>query len=158
MKKVYDVPYMERTRDYYKAQGYTNDYQWAYNDTTPFHTLAKPLSDSKIGLITTAMPDTPQGRQTRAVYSTPISPLPHSLYTAELSWHHGVTHTDDPASFLPIEQLQRLKSAGVIAEIAEEFHSAPTDYSQRNTLEKDAPELLRRCKAQNVDVVVLVPL
>lgn len=158
MKKVYDVPYMERTRDYYRAQGYTNDYQWAYYDSAPFQALKKTLSESKIGLITTAMPDTPQGRQSRAVYSTPISPLPDSLYTAELSWHHGVTHTDDLGSFLPIEQLQRLKSAGVIADIAAEFHSAPTDYSKSNTLEKDAPELLARCKAQKVDVVVLVPL
>jgi hypothetical protein len=149
---------MERTRQYYRAQGYTNDYQWAHYDATPFQLLAKPLAESKVGLITTAMPDTEVGRETRAVYSTPISPLPSSLYTAELSWHHGMTHTNDVASLLPIEQLQALKSEGKIADIASEFHSAPTDYSKRNTLEHDAPELLRRCKAQDVDIVLLVPL
>lgn len=158
MAKVYDVPYMERTREYYRAQGYTNDYEWAHYDDTPFHPLTKPLSQSKIGLITTAMPDNEQGRKHRGVYSTPISPLPASLYTAELSWHHNVTHTDDVGSFLPIEQLLTLKSEDKIADLAQEFHSLPTDYSQRNTLEKDAPELLRRCKAQNVDAVILVPL
>jgi D-proline reductase (dithiol) PrdB len=156
--KVYDVPYMERTRQYYRAQGYTSDYQWAHFDDTPFQALTKPLSESRLGLVTTAMPDTEIGRKTRAVYSTAIAPLPESLYTAELSWHHGVTHTNDVASILPIEQLQALKAKGLIADIAREFHSAPTDYSKRNTLEKDAPEILRRCIQQNVDIALLVPL
>lgn len=158
MTKVYDVPYMERTREYYRAQGYTNDYQWAHFDDTPFHPLIKPLAESKIGIITTAMPDTEQGRLNRAVYSTPVSPLPSSMFTAELSWHHGVTHTDDVSSFLPIQQLKALKAEGKIADIADEFHSAPTDYSKRNTLENDAPELLRRCQAQKLDIALLVPL
>ena len=67
MKKVYDVPYMRRTRDYYSAQGYQEPYRWAHNDQTPFAKLVKPLKDSRIGLITTAMPDTRQGRERRDV-------------------------------------------------------------------------------------------
>ena len=158
MSNVYDVPYMQRTREYYRAQGYTNDYQWAHFDATPFHALAKPLPESRVGLITTAMPDTDEGRKTRKVYSTPIEPTPASLYTTELSWHHGVTHTNDVASILPIQQLRRLKAQGLIADIAPDFLSAPTDYSKRNTLENDAPAILERCRAQNVDVAILVPL
>lgn len=158
MSDAYDVPYMERTRQYYRAQGYTNDYQWAHFETTPFQPLKKPLANSRIGLITTAMPDTEEGRSSRGVYSTPVQPLPKSLYTAELSWHKELTHTDDVGSFLPIEQLFALQEEGKIGSIAKEFHSAPTDYSQRNTLTKDAPELLRRCQAQQVDAVVLIPL
>jgi len=34
----------------------------------------------------------------------------------------------------------------------------PTDYSQRRTLEQDAPEILRRCREDEVDVALLVPL
>lgn len=154
----YDVPYMERTRDYYRAQGYSSDYQWAHHQKTPFQPLRKPLSESKVAVITTSMPDTDLGRNQRAVYSTPVNPLPESLYTAELSWHHGMTHTDDVASFLPISGLTKLVDSGVIGGIAPEFHSLPTEYSQRNTLEKDGPEILKRCQKQGVDVAILVPL
>ena len=34
MTTPYDVPYMERTRLYYEAQGYTTPYQWAHHDDT----------------------------------------------------------------------------------------------------------------------------
>ena len=64
MKEVYDVPYMQRTREYYTAQGYEEPYRWAYHDQTPFTKLTKPLSESRIGLVTTAMPNTKQGRET----------------------------------------------------------------------------------------------
>ena len=30
MSDVYDVPYMQRTRDYYRAQGYDRDYRYRY--------------------------------------------------------------------------------------------------------------------------------
>mgnify|MGYP003322104815 FL=1 len=110
MKEVYDVPYMQRTRDYYSAQGYQEAYRWAHNDQTPFNKLTKPLKDSRIALITTAMPDTKQGRERRDIYSTPVTPIPESMYTEELSWHKAVTHTNDISSFLPIQQINEPKS------------------------------------------------
>lgn len=158
MVEKYDVPYMLRTRDYYRAQGYQSDYQWAENQEAPFLPLQKPLNQSKIALITTAMPDTSEGRTQRAVYSTPIKPVPTSLYTKELSWHHEVTHTDDVPSILPLMQLQELLNNGKIGALADEFHSLPTEYSQRASIEQDGPEILRRCQAQQVDVAVLIPL
>lgn len=154
----YDVQYMERTRNFYRAQGYDSDYQWAHHESTPFQPLNRALSDSKVAVITTAMPDTELGRGQRAVYSTPIDPIPSSLYTAELSWHHGMTHTDDVASFLPITALNKLIDSGVIGSIASRFMSLPTEYSQRNTLQKDGPEILEFCQKENVDVAILVPL
>ena len=35
------VPYMERTRQYYRALGYTKDYVWAKFDDVPFAPLRK---------------------------------------------------------------------------------------------------------------------
>lgn len=153
-----DVPYMKRTRDFYRAQGYTNDYQWARHDEVPFCASAKPLSQCNIAVVTTAMPDTEAGRTSRQVYSSPSQPTPDSMYTAELSWHKSMTHTDDVASFLPLKQLDQCVEEGLIAKVADRFHSIPTEYSQRNTLEKDAPEILVRCLQDEVDAVVLVPL
>ena len=48
------IPYMQRTREYYKAIGYTTPYRWAHHLSAPFTPLAKPLSQSKVALITTA--------------------------------------------------------------------------------------------------------
>ena len=159
MTDVYDVPYMRRTRDYYRAQGYDRDYRWAKLEVPmPFEGLHKPLTDSTLALITTAMPDTEQGRAKRAVYSTPVSPIPESMYTEELSWDKNATHTDDVNSFLPLGQLQKLVERGRLGGLAPRFHSVPTTYSHRATREEDAPEILQRCIADEVDVALLVPL
>ena len=48
------VQYMERTRQYYRAMGYEKDYVWAHNEDAPFMPLKKPLSESRVALITTA--------------------------------------------------------------------------------------------------------
>jgi hypothetical protein len=34
----------------------------------------------------------------------------------------------------------------------------PTEYSQRRTIEQDAPEILRRCREDEADAALLVPL
>lgn len=155
---VYDVPYMERTRDYYRAQGYTTNYVWAHHADTPFTALKKSMTESRVGVITTSMPDTVNGRANRQVYATPSVPIPESMYTDELSWHKAVTHTDDVNSFLPLEQLMVLEDEGGIGCVAPRFYSVPTEYSQRNTWDDDAPEILQRCREDRVDVAILVPL
>lgn len=158
MATTYDVPYMRRTRDYYRALGYSRDYRWAHHEDAPFQSLAKPIAASTLAVITTAMPDTEAGRQQRAVYSTPVTPEPDSMYTAELAWDKTATHTDDVNSFLPLRQLQRLVAADKLGALAQHFHSVPTTYSQRETVETDAPEILRRCQQDSADIVLLVPL
>ena len=50
------VGYMQRMRDYYLALGYNNPYQWAYHESVPFQALKKPVTQSRIGLVTTAAP------------------------------------------------------------------------------------------------------
>ncbi|MEX0963530.1 MAG: hypothetical protein WDZ52_05750 [Pseudohongiellaceae bacterium] len=153
-----DVPYMEKTRNFYRAQGYDKDYLWAQHEHVPFRRLHKPLSDCKLALISTAMPDTPEGRADRKVYSCPVDPIPTSMYTDELSWHKTMTHTNDVATFLPLAQLQQCVKDNRLAALADRFHTIPTEYSQRNTLHKDAPEILSRCIDDEVDVAILVPL
>jgi hypothetical protein len=48
------VSYMDRSREYYAAQGYTRPYGWAHFDDVPFAPLKKPLSECRVGLVTTA--------------------------------------------------------------------------------------------------------
>ena len=53
--------------------------------------------------------------------------------------------------------MHRLAASGRIGEVAPRFFGAPTNRSHRVTTETDAPEILARCRADNVDVAVLVP-
>mgnify|MGYP001161475934 CR=1 FL=1 len=158
MTDNYDVPYMERTRIYYEAQGYTTPYQWAHYDDAPFRALTKPLTKSRVSVVTTAMPDTLQGRAERKLYSNSSTSAPDSMFTLGLSWHDTVTHTRDVGSFLPIEALLAIQAEGGIGGLAPNFYSAPTAYSQRQTVNEHAPAILDCMKSEEVDVAILVPL
>ena len=48
------IPYMQRTRDYYAAIGYTTPYRWAHHIEAPFAPLRKPLAASRVTIVTTA--------------------------------------------------------------------------------------------------------
>ena len=154
----YDVSYMQRTRDFYRAQGYENAYRWATQESSVFAELQKPLDQSRLAVITTAMPDTPQGRSHREVYALPCSPPPESMFTSELSWDKLSTHTEDLGSFLPLAALSDCAKRGELGSLSESFLTLPTEYSQRNTLERDAPAILEKLRSEAVDIALLVPL
>lgn len=150
------VPYMERTRQYYRALGYASDYRWATFDDVPFTSPAKPLSELRIALITTASPADFDGD--KRVWSGPVSPPPQKLFTDNVAWDKESTHTDDRASFLPIEAASELAAEGICAGLTARFHGVPTEYSQRKTIEEDAPEILARVREDGADAAILCPL
>jgi hypothetical protein len=147
---------MERTRHYYRALGYERDYVWATHAEVPFARLSKPLSESRIALITTASPPSFEG--IKKVWSGPVSPPPPTLFTANVAWDKESTHTDDRASFLPIEAASDLAGEGLFAGLTARFHGVPTEYSQRKTRTEDAPEVLSRVRGDGADAAVLCPL
>jgi len=158
------VSYIDRTRDYYAAQGYERPYAWARHTEAPFTPLPRPLAECRVGVVTTASPwregESVDGvlRGTKTVYSLPAEPLPEKLYTDDLSWDKETTHTRDVPSFLPLPQLAAFAAEGRIAAAPIRFHGVPTDYSQRRTREQDAPEILARLREDEADVALLVPL
>ena len=158
------VSYIDRTREYYAAQGYERPYVWARHTDAPFAPLAKPLAQCRAALITTASPwreaKPVDGvlRGSKRVWSGETAVPPERLYTDDLAWDKQATHTRDVESFLPIARLKEHVAAGRIGSIAPRFHGVPTDYSQRRTIEEDAPQILARCREDAVDVALLVPL
>lgn len=150
------VQYMERTRHYYRALGYDNDYVWATYDHVPFAVPAKPSSDLRIALITTSSPPDFDGE--KRVWSGLVSPPPKKLFTDNVAWDKESTHTDDTASFLPIEAAFGLVSEGSLAGLTKHFHGVPTEYSQRKTITKDAPDILARVRKDGADAAILCPL
>ena len=155
------VGYMERTRRYYRALGYSNDYKWSRYDDVPFAPLKRPLAESKVTIVTTTSP--PGGprdgnRKLKEVWSGPTTDTPSDLHTEFMAWDKETTHTRDRETYLPILALQALVAEGRIGGLTDRFHGVPTTYSQGKTLEQDAPDIVRRCQEDNADIALLVPM
>ena len=151
------VSYIDKSREYYLARGHENPYRWAHHQDAPFTPLAKPLSQSRVALVTTAAL-AEETAQLKQVYSAPISPPPDFLYTEHRTWDKKATHTRDPESFLPVRRVSEFADVGRIGDLSARFYGVPTDFSQRRTIEEYAPAVLELCRADAVDVVLLVPL
>ncbi len=162
------IPYLQRTRDYYQALGYGAPYEWAHYAEVPFHPLSKPLSSSRIALITTAAPYQPgKGDQGPGapynasakfftVYSGDTA-QDHDLRISHIAIDRKHTTAEDPAAYFPLQALRHCAASGRIGAVAPRFHGAPTHRSHRVTLEIDGPEIVARCVADKVDAVILVP-
>lgn len=154
------IPYMERTREYYRAQGFDDVYRWAHFDDVPFTPLRKPLAECRVALITTASlvwEGDPDRQPLPSVYTLSSDDPPARLHTSHRSWDKGTTHTEDLDSYFPIHRMQEL-SANRRFVLAPRAIGIPTEYSHRTTLEEDAPEVLRLCREDGVDAAILIPL
>lgn len=152
------IQYMQRTREYYRAQGFEKDYIWAEHTWTPFHRPDKPLSESIVTIVTTAVPNVDVPKPVRVAEHIPFDSTPERFETDELSWDKETTHTDDRQSYFPLEVLQSLVTEGRIADLAPRYHFVPTQYSHRLTTEEDAPAIVRACAEDKVDIALLVPI
>jgi len=79
------------------------------------------------------------------------------LRISHIAYDRAHTSADDSGTWFPLPQLKRFAAAGRIGEAAPRFFGAPTNRSQRVTIETDAPEILARCQADQIDAVLLVP-
>ncbi|HEY1259180.1 MAG TPA: glycine/sarcosine/betaine reductase selenoprotein B family protein [Stellaceae bacterium] len=161
------IPYMRRIAEYYAALGYGAPYRWAHYAEVPFRPLAKPLAEARVALITTAAPYQPdKGDQgPGAAYNAAAkfyrvysgdSGEDHDLRISHLAYDRAHTTAEDRNTWFPLPQLRRAAVAGRIGPIAPRFHGAPTDRSQRATIERDCPELLARCREDAAEAAILV--
>lgn len=162
------VPYMQRTRDYYKAIGYTTPYRWAHYLEAPFTGMTKKLSDCTVAIITSAAPFQPgKGDQGPGaayngsakfyqVYSGDAS-KDHDLRISHIGYDRLHTTATDCNTWFPLPALRRAAAAGRIGKVAARFHGVPTNRSHRVTIETDAPELVTRLREDQVDAVIVVP-
>ena len=162
------IPYMQRTRDYYRAIGYPTPYRWAHHTDTPFTSLTKPLRQSTVAIVTTAArfnpakgdqgPGAPYngGAKFYQVYAGETSRTP-DLRISHIGYDRKHTTATDQNSWFPLAQLNQAAAEGRIGAVAPRFLGAPTNRSHRVTTDTDAPEILANCIANCVDAVVLVP-
>ena len=162
------IDYLPRIRAYYQALGYGAPYEWAQQAELPFQPLRKPLAQSRVALITTAAPYQPdkgdQGpgaaynaaAKFYSVYSGDTAHDP-DLRIAHVAIDRQHTTAEDQGTYFPLPALRRAAAAGRIGAVAARFHGAPTNRSQRTTLDVDGPEIVARCRADAADVAILVP-
>src|ERR1700712_3388141 len=117
------IPYMRRTREYYAAIGYTTPYRWAHYLSAPFTALRKPLSASKVAIVTTAAPYQPdKGDQGPGapyngsakfyqVYSGDTS-VDHDLRISHIGYDRTHTTATDSGTWFPLPALRRAAAVG----------------------------------------------
>jgi len=161
------IPYMERTRRYYSTLGYP-PYEWAHFEAVPFAAPAAPVREARLALVTTAAPYRPElgdqgpGAPYNAaakffeVYRRALRPRP-DLRISHLGYDRKHTSAEDPATFLPVAQLEQAAADGRLGSLAAELIGVPTNRSQRVTLEQDAPQALAALRAIQADMALLVP-
>ncbi len=116
------VRYIDKTREYYLAQGYSKPYQWAHFDRIPFARLPKPLSECRIGLVTTsdiAVRSESGERESYDkesllgnVYSIPMDCALERLYSRSEHYDRYSTSLDDVNAYCPITRLAEFASEG----------------------------------------------
>jgi D-proline reductase (dithiol) PrdB len=128
--------------------------------SVPWATLGKPLSESKVALVTTGgvflegqTPYTERG-------DTSYRELPKGLNNDDIRiWHPGYDTgpaTKDINCIFPIDRFREMEAEGVIGEIAE------TNYAfmglipdPQELIESKAPEVARKLKEDGVDIVFM---
>ena len=112
------VPYMQRTRDYYAAIGYTTPYRWAHHADAPFQPLKKPLAQSRVTIVTTAAPFDPAkgdqgpgaayngGAKFYQVYDGDTSQQ-HDLRISHIGYDRKHTSATDSGTWFPLGSLRR---------------------------------------------------
>ena len=158
------VDYIPRISERYDKLGYPT-YRWYQaEEPPPWTPMAKPLAESRIGLLCTA--GTYAKGQVAYFYKddTSIRAIPKTTPVEDIRFSHLTENylpdpRRDPNCVFPIEPLRRLEAAGVVGEVADDLLSCMgAVYSQRRARETLAPAVADEFKRLAVDAVLLVPL
>ncbi len=158
------VSYIDKSREYYAAQGFEHPYRWARLDDVAFSPLSTPVSEARVGIVTTAFfppgsePDGVAPLPPKEPYAAAVAHAPDAVFTDDLFWDREATDLDDQGTHLPVGHLADLAAAGRIGSASPRFYGAPTEYSQRRTLEAHGPWIGDAMAADDVDLALLIPL
>jgi D-proline reductase (dithiol) PrdB len=155
MPRLEDLPEVTR-------QSYLTFPVFEYDDA-PFVRPRKPMSECRVGIVTTAglhvRGDRPffSGDQTYRV-------IPSDTPTSRIVQSHSSIGFDRTAFMrdvnisLPIDRLRELEAQGVIGSVASELFSFMGAARTPRTMERETgPEVARRLLSDGVDVVLLTP-
>ncbi len=151
-----------------KYRLYMQAYPYRHIDWRPGAQLRKPLSESKIGVVTSAAfygveqePFDPTVRG--GDYSYRVIPEDTALETLRIGHksdafdHTGIEKDKNLA--LPLDRLRELKQAGLIGEVAKRhFSFMGSITAPARLVNMTAPEIAGRLSEDGVDAVLLTPV
>jgi D-proline reductase (dithiol) PrdB len=162
-----------------QVKAYDRKGKWEY-DQGPFTPLQKPLSESRLALITSSghfvegMDPEPFGvkgmTQAEAVQriddflkaEPELSIVPVDTPLEKLRVRHGgydiAGAQADPDVAFPIRKLKELENSGAFGKLNDEAYSFVGAASQTRILNHVGPQWVDRLKGQGVDVAMMVPL
>ena len=164
------IRYIDRTHEYYRNQGYAKSYEYAHNTDIPFTPLKKPLAASRVTLVSSAsfvLLDSEGneqeeraliGTQTLEVRTCPSDWPVERIMSTSMDHDRYQTDMADVNAFFPISRMREFLADGTFGSLSKEFYRTLPNYSARKTVEVDAPEILRRCRADGVEVALLTPV
>jgi hypothetical protein len=142
-------------------------YKWQRIDPVPWATPAKPLSDSRIGLVVNAcmtMPDQPPFEAEKpendpSVRIVPSETDPRVLvntFPGQAFDHAGLFA--DPNLLIPLDRLREMRDGGEIGDLTPRTVSLCGHLPKpRVLMAETAPEIARMFVEDSADVVLLVP-
>lgn len=157
------IDYITRITAQYSSLGY-GEYRWVHStEPPPWSPLTAPISQSRLGLIATG--GIYVEGQTAFHYKddTSYRAVPSDVATTDLrATHFAYDLTDardDINVVFPIDTLRTLVDHGEIGELGPNAYTLMGGiYSTRRVTEQLVPELVKRCQADELDVVLLVPV
>ena len=156
--------YIRQTRESYEKLGF-EPYQWFHaGDEPKLAPMAKPLSESKLGLISTA--GTYVRGQVAYYYKddTSVRAIPSNTAVKDIRFSHIMENylveaRQDPCTVFPLEALTQLKSEGIIGELADNYFSCMGGiYSKNRVINELIPSLEEVVSKEQLDVLLLIPL
>ena len=156
--------YIAQTTNTYVKLGF-KPYQWfEASGEAAFAPLTKPLSASKLAMISTA--GTYVQGQVAYHYKddTSVRTIPNNTPTDKIRFSHIMENylieaRQDPLTVFPLDALRRLKDQGVVGELADNYLSCMGGiYSKKRVMTELIPKLEVELAREQPDVLLLIPL
>ena len=156
--------YIRRTRESYEKLGF-EPYRWFHAESEPaFVVPAKPLAESRLGMISTAGTYVQGQVAYHTKDDTGVRAIPGDTPMDKIRFSHIMENylveaRQDPATVFPSEVLAKLRSDGVIGELADNYYSCMGGiYSQKRVRAELIPRLTDAVDRERIDLLFLVPL
>ena len=157
------IDYIARTRAQYDALGHPS-YRWVENkEASAWVPLRRPLSESRLALVASGGVYRAgqiafhhrDDSSLRAIESdVPLS----ELRTSHFAYDQTAARAD-PNVVFPVDPLRRSVEAGRLGSLGRHAYTCMGGiYSARRVREELAPEIARRIREDEVDLVLLVPV
>ena len=158
------VRYIESIRERYARLGY-EPYRWyEAENPPPFASLSKPLSEMRLGVLTTAGAYVKgqvafHYKDDTSVREIPVESADEDLRFSHLTENYLVDPRRDPNCVLPLTALRAARDENQIGELANSAISCMGGiYSQRRVREELIPAITDIFERQQIDAALLLPM